>query len=277
MAFKNFKVETDADGIALVTWDIPGRSMNVLDETSTSELDEIIKQTTADAAVKGVVITSSKDAFCAGADLVALSRGESLAPSDPDQLAWGFAGMVSHPISKPIIAAVNGFAFGGGCEIALMSDIIVAADHAQFGLPEVKVGLFAAAGGAFRLAQQIPQPRGPTAGRRAARRVDPQALDGPRDQLAVPAAADQHRDPPPPVGVGHEQQVAVPESEDEVPSLRFPGAHDGVACPPCGSCRQILHEMGPDLVVITEAEDGAPVRTPLSTLLPFAFGGDRLG
>src|SRR3954467_3194326 len=68
MAFKNFKVETDADGIALVTWDIPGRSMNVLDETSTSELEEILKQTTADAAVKGVVITSSKEAFCAGAD-----------------------------------------------------------------------------------------------------------------------------------------------------------------------------------------------------------------
>ncbi len=60
MAFKNFKLETDADGIALVTWDIPGRSMNVLDETSTTELEEILKQTTADAAVKGVVITSSQ-------------------------------------------------------------------------------------------------------------------------------------------------------------------------------------------------------------------------
>ena len=69
MAFKNFKLETDADGIALVTWDIPGRSMNVLDETSISELEAIVKQTTADAAVKGVVITSSKEAFCAGADL----------------------------------------------------------------------------------------------------------------------------------------------------------------------------------------------------------------
>lgn len=111
-----------------------------------------------DPEIRAVVITGAGDkSFCAGADLVALSRGESLAPSDPDQLAWGFAGMVSHPISKPIIAAVNGFAFGGGCEIALMSDIIVAADHAQFGLPEVKVGLFAAAGGAFRLAQQLPR------------------------------------------------------------------------------------------------------------------------
>ena len=63
MAFKNFKVETDADGIALVTWDIPGRSMNVLDETTINELEEIVKQTSADAAVKGVVITSGKEAF----------------------------------------------------------------------------------------------------------------------------------------------------------------------------------------------------------------------
>ena len=69
MAFKNFKFETDADGIALVTWDIPGRSMNVLDETSVNELEAIVKQTTEDAAIKGVVITSSKEAFCAGADL----------------------------------------------------------------------------------------------------------------------------------------------------------------------------------------------------------------
>ena len=69
MAFKNFKLETDADGIALVTWDIPGRSMNVLDETSIQELEAIVKQTTEDAAIKGVVITSSKEAFCAGADL----------------------------------------------------------------------------------------------------------------------------------------------------------------------------------------------------------------
>src|ERR1700722_17735339 len=69
MAFKNFKLETDTDGIALVTWDIPGRSMNVLDETTITELEAIVKQTSADAAVKGVVITSGKEAFSAGADL----------------------------------------------------------------------------------------------------------------------------------------------------------------------------------------------------------------
>ena len=117
-----------------------------------------LEEAETDSEIRAVVSTGAGDkSFCAGADLVALSRGESLYPDDPAQQAWGFAGMVSHPISKPIIAAVNGFAFGGGCEIALMSDIIVAADHAQFGLPEVKVGLFAAAGGAFRLAQQLPK------------------------------------------------------------------------------------------------------------------------
>src|SRR3546814_712223 len=65
-----------------------------------------------DPEIRVVVITGAGDkSFCAGADLVALSRGESLQPEDPAQLAWGFAGMVSHPISKPVIAAVNGFAF----------------------------------------------------------------------------------------------------------------------------------------------------------------------
>src|SRR5205085_12454831 len=69
MAFKNFKLETDADGIVLVTWDTPGRSMNVLDETSVNELEAIVQQTSADAAVKGVVITSGKEALSAGAGL----------------------------------------------------------------------------------------------------------------------------------------------------------------------------------------------------------------
>src|SRR3954468_8356421 len=69
MAFKNFKLETDADGIALVTWDIPGRSMNVLGSLTIEELGAIVDQTTADAAGKGGVITSGKEAFSAGADL----------------------------------------------------------------------------------------------------------------------------------------------------------------------------------------------------------------
>ncbi len=61
MAFKNFTLETDGDGIALVTWDIPGRSMNVLDEITIAELEAIVKQTSADNAIKGVVVTSGKE------------------------------------------------------------------------------------------------------------------------------------------------------------------------------------------------------------------------
>ncbi len=116
-----------------------------------------LEQAETDPDIRVVIITGAGDqAFCAGADLKALSRGERLAPEDKTQARWGFAGMVQHPISKPIIAAVNGFALGGGTELALASDLVVAADTASFGLPEVKRGIYAAAGGAFRLAQQLP-------------------------------------------------------------------------------------------------------------------------
>lgn len=120
-------------------------------------LGEALEQAENDPEIRVVILTGAGDqAFCAGADLKALSRGERLAPEDKVQRAWGFAGVVQHPISKPMIAAVNGFALGGGTELALSCDLVVAADHAQFGLPEVKRGIYAAAGGAFRIAQQLP-------------------------------------------------------------------------------------------------------------------------
>lgn len=121
-------------------------------------LGEGLEQAEADPDIRAVIVTGAGDqAFCAGADLKALSRGERLEPEDKAQRAWGFAGFVQHPIGKPIIAAVNGFALGGGTELALASDIVIAADHAQFGLPEVKRGIIAAAGGAFRIVQQLPR------------------------------------------------------------------------------------------------------------------------
>lgn len=142
--------------ILIVTINRP-EARNAVNAAVHTGIGTALEEAEADPGIRVVVVTGAGEkAFCAGADLVALSRGESLQPDDPEQQAWGFGGIASHPISKPIIAAVNGFAFGGGCEIALASDLIVAADHAQFGLPEVKVGLFAAAGGAFRIAQQLP-------------------------------------------------------------------------------------------------------------------------
>src|ERR1700689_4325572 len=167
MAFKNFKVETDADGIALVTWDMPGRSMNVLDETTITELEEIVKQTSADAAVKGVVVTSGKEAFSAGADLSMLEgmnrrygdilkeKGEVAA----NQILFDESRRSSlvfraiETCGKPWAAAINGLALAGAFELTLSCHYRVAADNpkTRLGLPEVKVGLFPGAGGAQRV------------------------------------------------------------------------------------------------------------------------------
>ncbi|MFV9429019.1 enoyl-CoA hydratase/isomerase family protein [Rhodococcus aetherivorans] len=94
-------------------------------------------------------------AFCAGADLAELA--DNLSFLTPDNPEWGFAGIVHHPIDIPVIAAVNGPAFGSGTEIVLACDLAVINEDAGLGLPEVERGLFAGAGGAFRLPDQIPQ------------------------------------------------------------------------------------------------------------------------
>ncbi|KIZ32452.1 enoyl-CoA hydratase-related protein, partial [Rhodopseudomonas palustris] len=167
MAFKNFKLETDSDGIALVTWDLPGRSMNVLDTATIEELGAIVEATTADAAVKGVVITSAKEAFCAGADLSMLEamnkqfaqirkeKGEEAA----QQMLFDESRKLSQILrrletcGKPWVAAINGLALGGGFEVTLACHYRVAADNpkTKLGLPEIKVGLFPGGGGTQRL------------------------------------------------------------------------------------------------------------------------------
>ncbi|MFK0113173.1 crotonase/enoyl-CoA hydratase family protein [Streptomyces sp. NPDC091217] len=114
-----------------------------------------LKEADRDPEIRAVVITGAGDkAFCAGADLKAVARGENIMP--PETKDWGFAGYVTHHIGKPTIAAVRGFALGGGTEIALASDLVVAAEDASFGLPEVKRGIIAGAGGAFRITAQLP-------------------------------------------------------------------------------------------------------------------------
>ncbi len=117
---------------------------------------DALQEAQHDLDVRAVVITGAGDkSFCAGADLKAIARRENL--YHPDHPEWGFAGYVHHFIDKPTIAAVNGTALGGGTELALASDLVVADERAQFGLPEVKRGLIAAAGGVFRIVQQLPR------------------------------------------------------------------------------------------------------------------------
>ena len=173
MSFTNFKIENDGDGIAVVTWDSPGRTMNVIDAKVMDELSAIIEQTTADAPVKGVVITSGKDAFCAGADLTmleGLSRGfAELAASQGEEAAmtrffeesrrWSVLCRRIETCGKPWVAALNGTALGGGFELALACHRRIAADNprTRLGQPEVKVGLIPGAGGTQRVAR-IMQP-----------------------------------------------------------------------------------------------------------------------
>jgi crotonobetainyl-CoA hydratase len=141
--------------VLIITLNRP-EARNAVNSAVSTAVGDAMAQAQQDPDVRVVVITGSGDkSFCAGADLKALSRGEQLL--HPDQPKWGFAGYVRHFIDKPTIAAVNGTALGGGTELALASDLVIAGETAKFGLPEVKRGLVAAAGGVFRLVEQLPR------------------------------------------------------------------------------------------------------------------------
>ena len=129
---------------------------NAVNRAVADGLGRALDRADHDDQIWAFVVTGAGDrAFSAGADLKA-APGGAQAPVDPVAASWGFGGYVRHYVSKPTIAAVNGFAMGGGLELALASDLVVAADTATFALPEVKRGIMAAAGGVFRLPAQIP-------------------------------------------------------------------------------------------------------------------------
>ena len=131
-------------------------AFNAIDAEVTELLGDALEAADRDPEVRAVVITGAGPrAFCAGMDLKAFARGEPAVPVGREH--WGFAGVAEHFVSTPVIAAVNGVALGGGFEIVLACDLVVAAENATFGLPEVTRGLIAAAGGAFRLTSRVPQ------------------------------------------------------------------------------------------------------------------------
>jgi crotonobetainyl-CoA hydratase len=141
--------------VAVITLNRP-EVRNAVNTELAIALGRCLEEANADREIRAVVITGSgAKSFCAGADLKALANGGGK-PLDPDHLEWGFAGFVRHEIDKPLIAAVNGFALGGGTELALACDLVVASTTATFGLPEVCRGIVAGAGGLVRLRRQIP-------------------------------------------------------------------------------------------------------------------------
>ncbi|MET0998486.1 MAG: crotonase/enoyl-CoA hydratase family protein [Marmoricola sp.] len=149
-------VLTEVRGHVLVVTLNRPEARNAVNAELTQGLGDALERADADADIRAVVLTGAGDrTFCAGADLKAISRGEPLNPPGTEQ--WGFAGFVNHPISTPVIAAVNATALGGGTELVLACDLAVAAESARFGLPEVRRGLMAAAGGLIRLPEQLPR------------------------------------------------------------------------------------------------------------------------
>lgn len=147
-------VERDGQ-VMVITLNRP-EARNAVNRELAQRLGEAVEEADLDPEIRAVVLTGAGGkAFCAGADLKAVARGEDI--SVPGREAWGFAGYVTHPISKPTIAAVAGFALGGGTELSLASDLVVAGRSSQFGLPEVKRGIIAAAGGIVRLPEQLPR------------------------------------------------------------------------------------------------------------------------
>ncbi len=149
----------DAAGIATISWDMPDRSMNVMNEESMAAFNAAVDRAVADDAVKGVIVTSGKKDFLAGADLGMMLK---TMPKDAagifafvQQLQQQFRDIET--CGKPFAAALNGTALGGGYELALACHYRVAADNARalFGLPEVQVGLLPGGGGTQRLLRMI--------------------------------------------------------------------------------------------------------------------------
>lgn len=137
---------------AVITLNRPD-ARNAVNGALGTQLGEAVERFETDDEARVAVLTGNGQAFSAGMDLKAFSSGEMSGISHP---TYGLAGFVQRPRTKPVIGAINGFALAGGCEIAISCDLLVAAESATFGVPEPARGLFAAAGGVFRLPRMMP-------------------------------------------------------------------------------------------------------------------------
>jgi enoyl-CoA hydratase/carnithine racemase len=141
------------DGVALVTIR-RDQARNAIDPPTAALLESIVEKVEADPTIMVAVITGEGSTFCAGADLRQVAQGRL---DDCFTRRGGFAGFVNAERAKPWIAAVNGPALAGGFEIVLACDLVIAAETSRFGLPEVKRGLIASAGGLYRLPRILPR------------------------------------------------------------------------------------------------------------------------
>ncbi|CAM2194517.1 enoyl-CoA hydratase [Paraburkholderia sp. A1RI_3L] len=151
MAYENILVETRGR-VGLVTLNRP-KALNALNDALMDELGEALRTFDADEGIGAIVVTGSEKAFAAGADIGMMATYSFMDVYKGDYITRNWESVRS--IRKPIIAAVAGFALGGGCELAMMCDIIFAADTAKFGQPEIKLGIMPGAGGTQRLPRAV--------------------------------------------------------------------------------------------------------------------------
>ncbi|MCC2674357.1 MAG: enoyl-CoA hydratase [Ramlibacter sp.] len=152
MAYELIEVRTEAGKVGIVTLNRP-KQLNALNDQLMDELGAALKAFDADDAIGCIVITGSEKAFAAGADIGAMATYGFADVYKGDFITRNWETIRS--IRKPVIAAVSGFALGGGCELAMSCDFIIAADNAKFGQPEIKLGIIPGAGGTQRLPRAV--------------------------------------------------------------------------------------------------------------------------
>ena len=152
MAYEMIEVRTEADKVGIITLNRP-KQLNALNDQLMDELGEALRAFDADEKIGCMILTGSEKAFAAGADISAMAKYSFADAYKGDYITRNWEQLLK--IRKPVIAAVSGFALGGGCELAMMCDFIIAADNAKFGQPEIKLGVIPGAGGTQRLPRAV--------------------------------------------------------------------------------------------------------------------------
>ena len=152
MSYETIDVRTEAGKVGIVTLNRP-KALNALNDQLMTELGDALKAFDADEAIGCMIVTGSERAFAAGADIGAMAKYGFADAYKGDFITRNWETI--RGVRKPVIAAVSGFALGGGCELAMMCDFIIAADNAKFGQPEIKLGVIPGAGGTQRLPRAV--------------------------------------------------------------------------------------------------------------------------
>ena len=152
MAYECITVRTEGEKVGVITLNRP-KQLNALNDQLMNELGQALQAFDADESIGCIILTGSEKAFAAGADIGAMAKYSFADAYKGDYITRNWEAIRS--IRKPVIAAGSGFALGGGCELAMMCDFIIAADNAKFGQPEIKLGVIPGAGGTQRLPRAV--------------------------------------------------------------------------------------------------------------------------